>query len=597
MADRPAGWQGRIGPGARQSGTDAPAMKIRFKILAIAYVLLLLFGVTVGVSALMQDKVKDELGTQVDYNAPISQAIAEFDIGTFEFELALRRLADVQHPSEAEMKLYADQVAALGDKVFQDLATAQRLLDEAASDPRNNVTDRLMLARMSGVAQNLNRHVGPFVALGRQAMREYQAGRWDEGVALLEKFKSYEDVFGSELAAVRQELANFTQKSMDEAFGHQWMNLQIAVGLFAAAAALGLIFSIVITRHIIAALRRLIRGTQAIERGELASDLPVEVDDEIGQLTRAFNRMIEELRAKERIKDTFGRFVDPRVVAQLIEQAGDNPNAAERRSATIFFSDIKGFSGIGEQLTPAAMVNLLNRYFTLCSTAVRDHNGIVDKYIGDAVMAFWTRPFSESDEAQAADACRAALAQRDAVALLRRELPELLGLRRNAPSIAVRMGLATGDVVVGTIGSPIAKSYTVIGDTVNLASRLEGLNKLYGTSILIAESTEVLARSAVETREIDIVIVAGKSEPIRIFELLAEKGGLDERRCALRDAFAEGLGAYRARDWERAAAEFESCLAIEPRDGPARVLAERVKHFAASPPPADWDRAWKVDTK
>lgn len=572
-------------------------MKIRFKILAIAYVLLLLFGITVGVSALLQDKVKDELGTQVDYNAPITQAIAEFDIGTFEFELALRRLADLQRPSDAEMKLYADQVAELGDKIFQDLATAQRLLDEAASDPRNNVGDRLLLARIAGATQNLNRHIGPFVALGRQAMREYQAGRWDDGVALLEKFKSYEDVFGAELAAVRQELVNFSQRSMDEALDHQWLNLRVAIGLFAAAAAVGLVFSIVITRHIIAALRRLITGTQAIERGELASDLPVEVDDEIGQLTRAFNRMIEELRTKERIKDTFGRFVDPRVVAQLIEHAGDNPNAAERRSATVFFSDIKGFSGIGEQLTPAAMVNLLNRYFTLCSTAVREHRGIVDKYIGDAVMAFWTQPFSESEEAQAADACRSALAQRDAVALLRRELPDLLGLRRNAPDVAVRMGLATGDVVVGTIGSPIAKSYTVIGDTVNLASRLEGINKLYGTSILIAESTEALARAAIETREIDIVIVAGKSEPIRIYELLADKGVLDEKRCNLRDAFAEGLGAYRARDWERAAAEFESCLAIEPRDGPARVFAERVKHFAASPPPADWDRAWKVDTK
>lgn len=572
-------------------------MKIRFKILAIAYVLLLLFGITVGVSAILQDKVKDELGTQVDYNAPITEAIAEFDVGTYEFELELRRLADVVRPEPAALKLQSDHINGLGDKILEDLATSQKLLDDASADPRNNVTDRLLLARMVGATQNLRRHVGPFVQLGRAVMAEYQAGRWDEGVALLEKFRPYEDVFGHELTTVRQELINFTQKSMDEALDHQWLNLRVSIGLFAAAAATGLVFSIVITRHIIAALRRLIVGTQAIERGELATDLPVEVDDEIGQLTRAFNRMIEELRAKERIKDTFGRFVDPRVVTQLIEHAGDNPNAAERRSATIFFSDIKGFSGIGEQLTPAAMVNLLNRYFTLCSTAVRDHHGIVDKYIGDAVMAFWTQPFSESEEAHAADACRSALAQRDAVVLLRRELPDLLGLRRNAPDVAVRMGLATGDVVVGTIGSPIAKSYTVIGDTVNLASRLEGLNKLYGTSILIAEATEALARPTIETREIDIVVVAGKSEPIRIYELLTTKGQIDEKRCNLRDAFAEGLGAYRARDWERAAAEFETCLAIEPRDGPARVFAERVKHFAANPPPADWDRAWKVDTK
>ncbi|MBL8704426.1 MAG: HAMP domain-containing protein, partial [Rhodospirillales bacterium] len=508
-----------------------------------------------------------------------------------------RRLADLRRPTPDEMKLYAGHVNEVGDKILLDLTSAQKLLEDASADKRNNVDDRLLLARIVGATQNLRRHVGPFVALGRQVLAEYEAGRWDEGVAMLEKLKPYEDVFGAELAAVRQELVSFSQRSMDEALDHQWLNLRVAIGLFAAAAAVGLVFSIVITRHIIAALRRLIQGTQAIERGDLAADLPVEVDDEIGQLTRAFNRMIEELRAKERIKDTFGRFVDPRVVAQLVEQAGDNPNAAERRSATVFFSDIRGFSGIGEQLTPAAMVNLLNRYFTLCSTAVRENHGIVDKYIGDAVMAFWTQPFSATDQDHATDACRAALAQAEAVTQLQRELPELLGLRRNAPSIAIRMGLATGDVVVGTIGSPIAKSYTVIGDTVNLASRLEGINKLYGTSILISEATEELARAAIETREIDTVIVAGKTEPIRIYELLAVKDRIDERRCTLRDAYADGLGAYRARDWERATEEFEKCLAIEPKDGPARMMAERVKQFAASPPPADWDRAWKVDTK
>jgi len=572
-------------------------MKIRFKILAIAYVLLLLFGIAVGVSVVLQDKVKDELSTQIEYNAPITAAIAEFDVDTYDFELELRRLAQRGRPTAEELSLQNAHVNELADKLQQDLATARRLLDAASADPRNNVGDRVLLGRMVGATQNLDRHVKPFIDIGRQAMAAFVAGRPEEAAVLIDKFAAYEDIFGPELATLRQELTNFSSRSMDEAIGHQWLDLQITIGLFALAAATGLGFSVVITRHIIEALRRLVQGTQAIERGELSAALPVGVDDEIGQLTRAFNRMIDELRAKERIKDTFGRFVDPRVVTQLIEHAGDNPDAAERRSATVFFSDIKGFSGIGEQLTPAAMVNLLNRYFTLCSGAVREQHGIVDKYIGDAVMAFWTQPFSESEEAHAADACRAALAQGAAVDRLRRELPDLLGLRRNVPDVSVRMGIATGDVVVGTIGSPIAKSYTVIGDTVNLASRLEGLNKLYGTAILIADATEILARAAIETREIDTVIVAGKTEPITVFELMAEKNKLNEQRCALREAYEEGLGAYRARDWERAAERFAKCLEIAPKDGPARVMAARVEAFAANPPPADWDRAWKVDTK
>jgi adenylate cyclase len=572
-------------------------MKIRFKILAIAYILLLLFGVAVGTSAIMQERIRGELGGIVDYHAPITALVADFDVGTYEFELELRRLARETAPDDAELKTLAGHIDMLANRMTVGLERADQLLTEAVNDPRNNLGDRLILSRVQGALGNMRKQLVPFVELGRRTMALLAASRHEEAVVELAKFRQFEQIFGPDLEQVRAELEGFTQKSMAEAIEHEQLNLWITTGLFCIAAVTGLAFGIFITGHIIGALRRLVSGTQAIERGELTQALPIEVEDEIGQLTRAFNRMIEELRAKERIKDTFGRFVDPRIVSKLIEHAGDNPDAAERRLATIFFSDIKGFSAISEQITPAAMVGLLNRYFTLASAAVREHHGIVDKYIGDAVMAFWTQPFSATDEAQAEDACRSALAQLGAVDTIRRELPDILGLRRNLPELFVRMGLATGDVVVGTVGSAIAKSYTVIGDTVNLASRLEGLNKAYGTSILIAETTEALARATIETREIDTVIVAGKTESIRVFELLCEKGKLDEKRCALRGAFEDGLGAYRARDWERAAEQFEKCLGIEPKDGPSRVFADRVRELAANPPRGQWDGVWRATSK
>src|SRR5690606_32773066 len=130
------------------------------------------------------------------------------------------------------------------------------------------------------------------------------------------------------------------------------------------------------------------------------------------------------------------------------------------------------------------------------------------------------------------------------------------GLRRNTPELVVRMGIATGEVVVGAIGSPSARSYTVIGDTVNLASRLEGVNKAYGTHAILAEETYRLAQGAIEARELDTVLVAGKSEPIRIYELMAEAGGLEAAQAELRDAFADALAAYRRRDWDAAEAGF-----------------------------------------
>ena len=316
--------------------------------------------------------------------------------------------------------------------------------------------------------------------------------------------------------------------------------------------------------------------------------------------------MAEELRTKERIKDTFGKYLDPRVVARLIDTSKEDMDQAERRVATVLFSDLKGFTSMSEQLTATAMVRLLNRYFTVVSDQIRAHNGVVEKYIGDAVMAFWAPPFSAGDD-HAASACLAALAHRDAVIALRPELPQLLGLRRNVPELAVRMGLATGEVVIGTIGAPTAKSYAAIGDITNLASRLEGVNKVYGTTVILAEETYRLAQQVIDARELDTVIVVGKSEPVRIFELLGRAGEVDAVLLELRDLYVEGLAAYRAaglghrraavRDASREMAPARDARGLRTPDGrrpaalPARSQPTGVPRAVkiTLPSRADWD--------
>ena len=200
---------------------------------------------------------------------------------------------------------------------------------------------------------------------------------------------------------------------------------------------------------------------------------------------------------------------------------------------TIFFCDMKDFTAFSEGMTPAALVTVLNRYMTVMSEPVRRHNGIIDKYIGDEIMAFWGPPFTGAEE-HARLACLAALDQLAGLAAFRAELPELTGLRRGVPEIDIRIGIATGDAVVGSIGSEQTRNYTVIGDTVNLASRLVGVNKTYGTRALVSEATSRFAADVVETREIDSVLVVGKTEPHRIFELLGRKGEVAASawRCA-----------------------------------------------------------------
>ena len=255
--------------------------------------------------------------------------------------------------------------------------------------------------------------------------------------------------------------------------------------MFLAACAIGLGISAVGSTHVVSGLRQLVASTRAIESGQKTVPVLIRTRDEVGELALAFNRMVEELRIRERIKDTFGKFLDPRIVSRLIDSGAEH---AERRTLTVFFSDIKDFTGISEQLTASSVVNLLNSYFGAVAAVIHAHNGFIDKYIGDGVMAFWISPFSVGD-AHASDACLAALAQQEAMGELRAQLPEITGMRRNPPKLTIRMGIATGEAIVGTIGASSARSYTVIGDTVNLASRLEDINKVYGSSVILSEET------------------------------------------------------------------------------------------------------------
>jgi len=354
------------------------------------------------------------------------------------------------------------------------------------------------------------------------------------------------------------------------------------VVLLAAALTVGAVFAAIVTISLVRPLRRLLGGTQAVQGGALDTELPVTSRDEVGQLTAAFNAMVRELRAKAQLRETFGRYVDPRIVEALIDRPEFLPGRGERRVMTVLFYDMKGFTALSESVTPDALVAVVNRYLAAMSGPIRRRNGIIDKYIGDAIMAFWGPPFTSADE-HARLACEAALEQLERLEDVRAGLPELLGLKRGVPEIDMRVGIATGEVVVGNIGSDTAMSYTVIGDPVNLASRLEGANKVYGTRLLVSAATADMVRDALELREVDTVIAAGKHEPQQVFEVLGRKDAVSPECRALAERYAEGLAAYRRREWSDAEAAFRGGLDIMA-DGPCAALLSRIAHFRAHPP-------------
>jgi len=297
-----------------------------------------------------------------------------------------------------------------------------------------------------------------------------------------------------------------------------------------------------------------------------------------------------EGRQKQAIRRMFAQYMSEKVIAHLMAHPELLKLGGERRRVTLFFSDLAGFTSLSERLTPEEVVALLNDYLSCMTDIILEEEGTVDKFEGDAIMAFWGAPLPQED--QAVRACRAALRQQAALAELNRRFREL-GL----PPLAMRIGLHTGDAVVGNLGSQSRFDYTVIGDTVNLASRLEGLNKFYGTFIMASETTRGECEDAVEFRELDQVAVKGKEKPVTVYQALALKGEFTPKAAGVRDEFGKGLELYRQGEFSEAAAVFGDLLAKNPEDGPATTYLGRCREFLASPPPPGWDGVFRPDKK
>ena len=568
-------------------------MTIRKKIFLLAGILLGLFGVVVGVLAIIQKVDSDQIGNIVGYELPLSRIVAQFDVDTDRYELNILRVLRLDPASPAQIAAAVAAKQALTDEMRSDVVKASKLLEQAIQDRSYNAAERVDLARVEGSFKYLSRYLEEFLTVGDRTMAALADGRREDALTASLDFAKFAQAFGPDLSDIRRALAQLTERSTREVLAREELDAYLSFALFLAACGIGLGISAVGSTRVIAGLRQLVASARAIESGGDSQPVVIRSRDEVGELALSFNRMVEELRTRERIKETFGKFLDPRIVTRLI---GDGAEQAERRNLTVFFSDIKGFTGISEQLTAGAVVNLLNSYFGVIAAVIHEHHGVIDKYIGDAVMAFWTPPFSAGD-AHASDACLAALAQQKAMVALRAQLPEITGMRRNPPELVIRMGIATGEGVVGTIGSEAARSYTVIGDTVNLASRLESINKLYGTSIILSEETFRLTQQAIEARELDLITVAGKTEPVRIYEVMGRAGELKPEQSELRDRFACGLAAYRIQDWDEAQTHFESCLGANTEDGPTQLFLERIALLRNTPPPADWNGIWHLSEK
>jgi adenylate cyclase len=333
----------------------------------------------------------------------------------------------------------------------------------------------------------------------------------------------------------------------------------------------------------------LVRAARRVGAGDLDTRVAIASRDEIGELGRAFDDMTRGLRERERIRRTFERYVSKEVAEEVLRHPEVAPAGGARRELTVGFVDLAGFTSLSEHARPERLVARLTEYFEVVCEAVLASDGTVNEFIGDGVVAFWGAPVPHEDHA--ARAARAALRCRDA-------LEALIGRwRGEGTASGFRIGLHTGELVVGEIGGAERRAYRAVGDAMNVASRIEGANKAYGTRLLASGATLARAAGAVAAREIDRVRVVGRAEPLVLFELLAPAGGLDPARAALASRYAEALAAYRALDFAAAERGFAACLALAPDDGPSAALLARARGFRAAPPPAGWEGTFDLTAK
>jgi adenylate cyclase len=302
-------------------------------------------------------------------------------------------------------------------------------------------------------------------------------------------------------------------------------------------------------------------------------------------------RFFSEERDKRRARETFSRFLAPAIVDEVLAKEGSLRLGGDKRVLTVLFSDIRGFTSLSEKLDPHVLLELLNEYLTpMTEIIVSECQGTLDKYIGDAIMAFWGAPQEQPDHALRA--CRAALAMIERLGTLRRGWRE-----RGLPDIDIGVGINTGPMSVGFVGSQDRfYNYTVLGDAVNLASRLEGANRAYETRVILGASTYEAVRDRVVVRELDLVRVKGKLEPVHIYELLALAPGPPEL-TAFVERFRWGLSAYAAQRWDEAIARFREADQLRGGDPTSRKYVERCEAMRREPPGPEWDGVFQMKTK
>jgi class 3 adenylate cyclase len=567
---------------------------IAAKIFGLAIILLLL---TIALACFLLYEVtrtKQDLTVVANFDVPLTQSVARLHEFGLRRRLAFERWFGALNAPQPNSEIVAEATenyALFSRKLTEEFSAARRIID---AYPKNQ-TGSQTLAEVATLLDQIEPAYQIINNRQREVLDMQLAGQHERANHQLNLLNDIQRTVQNQRESVNSKMAAWSHSATKATEQRERGVFWLTIAATTSTVLLGITVAALITNRLSRPVRSLAIAMRDVQQGNLDIQLPVGSADEVGRLTDSFNFFVKELRSKERMKQTFGKYIDPRILEHVLAQPGAE-TAGGRRDMTVSFADLVGFTGLSERLTPLLMVTLLNRHFGLQALAVQEHHGVVDKFVGDSVMAFWGPPFVKPEE-HALLSCRSAQAQSAALDALRRELPDITGLRRDLPAVDLCIGICTGEVVVGNIGSDNTRSYTVIGDTANLAARLERANRVYGTQILLAETTAQAIGSQFELREIDTISVKGKTETTQVYELMSAAGQLSEELARLRQGYEKGREAYLAHEWDSAEDAFRECLQIRPNDGPSGVFLERIRVLRRNPPAKDWNGVWQLVEK
>ncbi|BDX05038.1 adenylate cyclase [Planctobacterium marinum] len=538
------------------------------KIYGICLLMLSLLIVVATGNYLRMTIIKEEVQDVAEFISPINKQVTLIYAHVLEQEIAFERmlrLIQERPENTSAIEQQQGQILQLAE-VIQTQIRETRVLSEQATGETQIKEDIIALARLSPELRMLAEDHLEFATLYESLVKAIKQQQLAKSRLLDERLERLETIFNNRIDRLLHELVTITETSVAKIQAQDKALLYFNLLLSIIATICGIVLAALISKRVVRPLKALISGTDALLAENYQHQIAISSHDEISELTHSFNQLMRDVDKKETLRASMQEYLDPRVIKLLTEYP--QYLKGTRQQASVLFSDIAHFSKLSETLSPESLVAVINEYYNLAGNAILQIDGVVDKYIGDAIVAFWSAPFTEPSGI-ARLACRGALKQLDQLNHLRLNLPDLVGIRKGLPDINIRIGIATGEIVVGNVGTRQSRSFTIIGESLNIAEQLEQMNKQLGTQILVTEATKVRAGDEFMFRlagQLPPEDETDNAPPARVYNLLGYKEAFTEQHIAALQQADSAVVAYLNDDLETAKAGFEEFLSKIPKD-------------------------------